>query len=116
MNLSPRWVDYLTHRGWQARHWSAVGEASAEDATIMAVAQTHGEVVVTNELNFGTLLALSGDGGPSVIQLRATILAPEVVGPRVLECLERFGAQIAAGALVVMDDRRGKVRLLPIAR
>jgi predicted nuclease of predicted toxin-antitoxin system len=84
------------------------------DATIMAHARTHAEIVLTSDLDFGTLLALSGDQGPSVIQLRAPILAPEVLGLRVLECLTRFQTQLETGALIVLDNRKSKIRLLPI--
>lgn len=114
MNLSPRWVEFLVLRGRQAQHWSTLGEAKASDETIMTLARSRGDVVVTSDLDFGTLLALSGDDGPSVIQLRASILAPEVLGPRLLECLARFESQIKVGALIVLDNRRSKVRLLPI--
>jgi predicted nuclease of predicted toxin-antitoxin system len=26
MNLSPKWVAFLAEAGWQARHWSELGE------------------------------------------------------------------------------------------
>lgn len=80
----------------------------------MAHARTQSAIVITSDLDFGAMLALSGDAGPSVVQLRASILAPEVLGPRVRECLVRFDQQLEAGALVVLDDRNSKLRLLPI--
>jgi predicted nuclease of predicted toxin-antitoxin system len=36
MNLSPDWVPVLQAAGWETTHWSALGEASAPDARIMA--------------------------------------------------------------------------------
>jgi hypothetical protein len=36
MNLAPRWVEFLTRMSFQAAHWSAVGDAKALDADIMA--------------------------------------------------------------------------------
>ena len=35
MNLSPDWVPVLSGHGWQAIHWSAVGDPRASDRTIM---------------------------------------------------------------------------------
>lgn len=114
MNLAPRWEPYLRERGWPAEHWVALGEPDADDATIMAFARQHGHVIVTNDLDFGTLLALSDDSGPSVVLLRASVLAPESIGVRLTECLVRFQPQLEKGALVVFDDLQNKLRLLPI--
>lgn len=116
MNLSPRWVAWLTEQGHVAQHWSAIGAPNAADAKIMDHALGTGAVVLTNDLDFGALLASSGNSGPSVILIRAGILAPERLGPRVLECLTRFQVDIESGAIVVLDDRRHKVRLLPIGQ
>jgi hypothetical protein len=45
MNLSPRWIQLLNTRGWEAIHWSTLGEATATDSEIMAFAATHEYVV-----------------------------------------------------------------------
>ncbi|MFP5306698.1 MAG: DUF5615 family PIN-like protein, partial [Gammaproteobacteria bacterium] len=65
LNLSPRWVPWLAERGHTARHWLDYGSPTSTDTEIMAATRASGEVVVTNDLDFGTLLALSGDDGPS---------------------------------------------------
>ena len=114
MNLAPRWAQYLSERNWPAQHWAALGKPEADDATIMAFARQQGYVVITNDLDFGTLLALSDDTGPSVVLIRASILAPESIGARLTECLSRFQPQLEKGALVVLDDAQSKIRLLPI--
>ena len=33
MNLSPDWVPVLNDHGWQAIHWSAIGDPRASDRT-----------------------------------------------------------------------------------
>ena len=35
MNLAPRWVGFLQEHGFEAVHWSSVGDAKASDAAIM---------------------------------------------------------------------------------
>jgi len=35
MNLSPDWVAVFEKQGWQALHWSAVGDPRATDRVIM---------------------------------------------------------------------------------
>jgi predicted nuclease of predicted toxin-antitoxin system len=35
MNLPPRWVRFLQDEGFEAVHWSTVGDPTANDATVM---------------------------------------------------------------------------------
>jgi predicted nuclease of predicted toxin-antitoxin system len=39
MNLSPEWVAVLRRHGWDAVHWSTVGNPRATDPDIMARAR-----------------------------------------------------------------------------
>lgn len=70
MNLSPQWVPALQRNGWPAAHWSTVGDPRAPDQDIFNWAREHEYVIVTHDLDFGTLLALTHAAGPSVLQLR----------------------------------------------
>jgi predicted nuclease of predicted toxin-antitoxin system len=64
MNLSPEWVSVLREAGWEAEHWSQLGDPRAVDVEIMVWAREHGRVVFTHDLDFGTLLALTQAEGP----------------------------------------------------
>ena len=114
MNLSPEWIPLLVQAGWPAVHWSAVGDSGADDAMIMAWALAHGHAVFTHDLDFGTTLALTHAGGPSVIQVRGQRVLPEHIGPVVLAALKQYEADLAAGALVVVEQARSRVRVLPL--
>jgi predicted nuclease of predicted toxin-antitoxin system len=70
MNLSPNWVVVLKEAGWKAVHWSQVGNLRAADSEILAWAKQNGHIVITHDLDFGSLLALTQAIGPSVIQVR----------------------------------------------
>ena len=48
MNLSPSWVDRLGRHGFEAVHWSTIGAAIAPDAEILAWANEHAFVLITN--------------------------------------------------------------------
>ncbi|MDE2891018.1 MAG: DUF5615 family PIN-like protein [Chloroflexota bacterium] len=114
MNLSPQWVAVLQQHGWQATHWSDVGDPRASDKEIMDWAASRQLVVFTHDLDFGTMLALSHDNGPSVLQVRnEDALPPAMEGP-VIAALEQHEADLIAGALVVVDTHRSRVRILPI--
>ena len=114
MNLSPRWVARLAAHGWTAVHWSSVGEPTARDIEIMAWARANQHMVFTHDLDFGTMLALSHETGPSVLQVRAENILPEQVEDLVIAALTQHETDLSAGALVVIDQARNRVRLLPI--
>jgi predicted nuclease of predicted toxin-antitoxin system len=50
MNLSPLWVPFLSAEGFEAVHWSTVGDVSATDPEIAQFAVKHGYVVFTHDL------------------------------------------------------------------
>ncbi len=52
MNLTPRWVKFLSGLGWEAEHWSNVGDPKASDRFITHWAREKGWAVLTNDLNF----------------------------------------------------------------
>jgi predicted nuclease of predicted toxin-antitoxin system len=114
MNLSAEWVAELARHGWSAVHWSTVGDPTAEDATIMAWAVANGYVVFTHDLDFGSMLALTHAAGPSVLQIRGQSVLPEDIGPVVKTALRQHEAALESGALVVVEIRKSRVRVLPL--
>lgn len=80
----------------------------------MAWALVNGYVVFTHDLDFGTMLALTHAAGPSVLQVRGQDILPEDIGPVVVAALHRYDAELAAGALVVVDVKKSRVRILPL--
>ncbi len=114
MNLSPRWVQLLRDAGWEATHWSAVGKANATDAEITAYAAANSYVVLTHDLDFGAILAATGQSVPSVVQIRAEDVSPDAVGKQTVAALRHLAAQLQAGALVTIESDRTRLRLLPL--
>ncbi len=114
MNLSVEWIPLLEQAGWTAIHWSAVGDPRADDSTIMAWASAQKYAVFTHDLDFGTALALTHAGEPSVIQIRAQRVLPEHIGPVVLASLKQYERELSAGALVVVEPAKSRVRILPL--
>jgi predicted nuclease of predicted toxin-antitoxin system len=65
-------------------------------------------------LDFGTMLALTHATGPSVLQVRAQNVLPEDIGPVVIAALRQHDAALTSGALVVVDLKKSRVRVLPL--
>lgn len=114
MNLSPEWVTELTGHGWSAVHWSTVGAPRAEDSAIMAWARANGHAVFTHDLDFGTALALTHATAPSVLQVRSQNVLPEHMGRLVISTIRQHADALAAGALVVVEEKKSRVRVLPL--
>jgi len=114
MNLSPGWVDYLIGNGIEAVHWSFIGSANAPDAEIFTYARKHDFAILTNDLDFGFILALTHEKKPSVIQTRTDVLGPDRIGSIVISAIKQLSADIDRGALITIDLRKTRVSILPL--
>lgn len=99
------WVEFLATAGYEAVHWSDVGERNAPDREILEHAQRNGQVILTQDLDFGALLAVGGLATPTVIQFRAQAVLPSDVGEQLLASLEVTRSYLETGALVTVDPR-----------
>jgi predicted nuclease of predicted toxin-antitoxin system len=114
MNLSVDWITEFARQGWTAVHWSTVGDPSASDTVIIAWALANGYVVFTHDLDFGTMLALTHATGPSVFQVRGQYVLPDDIATVVIAALHQYNDALAHGALVVVDIKKSRVRVLPL--
>jgi predicted nuclease of predicted toxin-antitoxin system len=106
----------LAQAGFEANHWSGIGLATASDAEIMAHARQHGCVVLTNDLDFSAILAVTHGEKPSVVQIRADNLNPDVIGRQVIAALKQSQGEIDSGALITIEPNRTRIRILPLDR
>lgn len=116
MNLTPGWVGFLQEQGFEAVHWSTVGNPRAIDASIMEWARRGGYVVFTHDLGFSALLAVTEATGPSVIQIRTQDVLPDAIGSDVVRILRTHADVLEQGAIVSIDKLTSRVRILPIRR
>ena len=114
MNLSPKWVRLFHDSGWQALHWSSAGVPNARDSEIMAFAAANNYVVVTHDLDFSAILAVTHGKKPSVIQIRCEDVSPEFIGKQTVAALRHMQAELEAGALLTIEVDRTRLRVLPI--
>jgi predicted nuclease of predicted toxin-antitoxin system len=114
MNLSPRWVGVLVDAGIEAAHWSTLGASIAPDSEIMVYASVHDYVVITHDLDFGAILAATHGEKPSVVQIRADDVGPNVIGKQVIMALRQMVSELEEGALLTVDPNRTRLRVLPL--
>ena len=113
MNLSPRRIGLLVNAGIEAEHWSTLGEKNAPDSKIMAYASANDYVVLTHDLDFCAILAATHGKKPSVVQIRAEDVSPDVIGLQVIAALRQMASELENGALLTVDPNRTRMRLLP---
>lgn len=114
MNLSPEWIHAFATYGIQALHWSTVGDPAAADQSIMQWVLDNQYCIFTHDLDFGALLALTQSQGPSVIQVRGRNVLPEHLGSIVCHAVQQYTADLNNGALIVIEEKHLRVRVLPI--
>jgi len=114
MNLSPRWADYLTGKDIEAVHWSSIGCHDAPDTEIITYAKDQGFTILTSDLDFGFILAITHGKKPSVIQTRIDVLSPDAIGSIVIGAIKQLAADIENGALVTINTHKTRVSVLPL--
>jgi len=106
-NLSPDWVAELERHGFNATPRSS-------DQNIMAWARNNEYTVFTHDLDFGTILALTHADGPSVLQVRGQNILPQHLSGLVIAALRRYRAELSAGAILIIEEKKCRVRVLPL--
>jgi predicted nuclease of predicted toxin-antitoxin system len=114
MNLSPDWVAAFTAENVESIHWSTIGDPRALDSEIIEYARANEYIVFTHDLDFGTILALTHAEGPSVIQVRTQNILPSHLVGTVVSVVREAATALKEGALVVVDETRSRVRILPL--
>ena len=113
LNLSPDWAIFLTEAGFEAVHWSKVGSPSATDTELMRWAVENDHTVLTNDLDFGAILAATRGTKPSVVQVRGELLSPRAIGSTVVRVM-RLAMELVDGALISVDTTHARLRILPL--
>jgi len=78
-------------------------------------ARSKGFVVFTHDLDFGAILAATGADSPSVIQLRTQNISPKHLGELVVSAFKQFEELLHQGALISIDEKRARARILPFS-
>jgi predicted nuclease of predicted toxin-antitoxin system len=113
-NVSPVLVGLLAEAGHSAEHLRDLGLSRAPDHEVLATATTTGAVLVSSDTDFGELLARSNAAGPSVILLRRQEdRRADDIAALIIANLDAVADDLSAGALVVLDNERIRIRSLP---
>jgi predicted nuclease of predicted toxin-antitoxin system len=104
----------LRAAGHDCVHVHELGLGGQPDEQIMALADEQDRILISAGTDFGELLAKAPVLAPSVILLRRADKRPVPVAEVIVANLGQIAGDLAAGALVVIGDRRIRVRRLPV--
>jgi predicted nuclease of predicted toxin-antitoxin system len=79
-------------------------------------ARVEGRIVITFDLDFGEIAALSGERQPSVILFRLRNTRTPHVIERLSSVLSRAATELEKGAVVIVEEARLRVRAMPVGR
>jgi predicted nuclease of predicted toxin-antitoxin system len=114
--LSPIIADGLVEAGYDAIHLRDYRLQSALDENIFDRATKEDRILVSSDTDFATLLALRREKRPSVILFRRQMQRrPEQQLSLLLLNLPALRGDLDAGAIVVFDQDRIRLRSLPVA-
>ena len=112
--VSWRVAQELRAAGHDAIHVRDIGLANADDSVVLDRASNEQRVILTQDTDFGTLLAASGKLRPSVIVLRLRDGRPVVQAHTLLTNLSVIERDLLDGAIVVITEAAIRTRRLPI--
>jgi predicted nuclease of predicted toxin-antitoxin system len=114
-NLSPLVAEFLREAGHDVVHVRDLGFAAASDRIILDAAATQERTIISADTDFGELLAETNASTPSFILLRRQDRRrARQIALLILANLDAVVEDLEAGAVVVLDDARVRVRRLPI--
>jgi len=114
MGVSLTTVEALRTSDHDAVHLRDEGLIRLPDPEIAAKAVAEGGIVLTFDLDFGDILATAHSEAPSVIIFRLRNQTPSAVNPRRFRVISDCAAELASGAIVLVEDEGFRVRRLPI--
>ncbi len=93
-----------------------IGDATALDEEILSWALAEGAIVLTQDLDFGAILAASHADSPSVVLLRTQDSMPESMGANAIDLIRQHEDYLLSGALLILDTGKFRVRILPLRK
>ena len=113
MNLPPAMADWLRSEGHDAVHVREIGLAQLPDREVFTRAAEDGRIVVTFDLDFGEMVGLADAAGSGVVLLRLRLARQNHLRARLRAAIAEAGPALQAGAIVLVEDARVRIRRMP---
>lgn len=114
MPVSPKTVAFLHTLGFEAVRVAGLGMSTAADEEIAGYARENDYTILTEDLDYGAILAASEEIEPGVIILRVGNLTTDEINDRLREVLVPAVTSELPNAIVVVQRHHVRIRRLPI--
>jgi predicted nuclease of predicted toxin-antitoxin system len=114
MGVAIRIVDWLRVQGHDAKHLRDDGLQRMTDSDVFRKAASEKRVLLTFDLDFGEILALSRESAVSVVLFRLHNTGTPHVIERLKIALGETKEMLEAGSIVVVEESRLRMRRLPL--
>lgn len=114
MPVSGDTVAALPNLGYDVLHARDLGLHRADDEEILQEAVQQSRIVLTLDLDFGTLLAMSGTVCPGVIIFRLPFATPDRITSLLLAALGELPEEQVLQHILIIEEHHVRSRPLPI--
>jgi len=113
MNIPVSIAEWLRREGHDTVHIRERAGARMGDRDVFAVATREARVLVTFDLDFGEIVGAVGRRGSGVLLLRLRRIRSPHLQERLRVALTQADAALTAGAIVIVEDARIRIRSIP---
>ena len=115
MGVSYKVAHWLNSDGHNAIHLSEQGLHTMDDSNIVRKATIENRIILTADMDFGQILALTKLSSVSVIQLRIFDLTPGNIISKLKIVLERLSEQLDTSPLIItIQENKIRFKTLPL--
>jgi len=116
MPVSLLLLDVLQAHGHEGVHAHQIGKERASDDELLEIARRESRVIITADLDFPRLMALSLAQGPGLILFRGGNYSDSEMCALLTRVLEKVRSDVLEESVCVVDKRRVRVTRLPFER
>ena len=115
MNVPRKLGRLMEADGHKCRHVGEIAMERASDQSILAEAKQSGECVLTHDLDYGRLMAFSGESSPSVVIFRLRQTDADILFRQITSNWPEISEPLQLGAVVLLEEAATRIRGLPLS-
>ena len=116
MPVSAMLLDVLEVYGHEGVHAYQIGKSRATDVELLEIARQEDRVIITADLDFPRLLALSSAAGPGLVLFRGGNYSDIEMCNLLEQVIKQVPAEMLETSVCVVDKKRIRITQLPIVR
>lgn len=112
MPISPKTAKFLKSLGYECHHVSEFKMEKADDESIVKFAKSNGYTIITEDLDFGAILAYTKEMEPSIIIMRVGNLTTNQINQLMAKVLPTI--MDMKNCIIVIERTKIRIKKLPI--